>query len=458
MFQNQNKIIIVDNVQLELEQLGKSFLVNGLGCRTFLYDEAYDEPLKNIRIAFFDINLSQGNPEITETETEEILDKHSKVFNDLANAINQYIHKENGPFALIFWTKNSQVIEAFKIFMQNPERGFNDSTAKPIYIGHLDKVNINEENNSLSERVINLLNSEEKIKFLFDFEENSKLSGEKTINRIYNILPKDPLWGDNTILFENIDKVLSKIAASTLGFENAQENPKKAVYEGLIPLLNYEFLNRESNVKWDEIVTQLHNAKKYKDLVSPDINIQFNVNTLYHIEDYNNQAKDVRGSLIEINKDLEANLKSLNIENINDWISNLLAIKDANPAQQTRKEEIIDNSKLIAVELSAACDFSNKKLRINKYILGVLTSNLNNNIENDLNLKSRPESCYHLGGCCFRHDDNNYHIWLNLNYVFGAKPDDERLGDTIFILKKEIMDMLGNKYASHISRIGITSF
>ena len=144
MFENQNRIIIVDNVQTELEQLGKSFFINGLGCRTFLYEQGYYEPLKNVRVAFFDINLSQGNPEITETETEEILEKHSKVFNDLANALNQYISLDNGPYALIFWTKNSQVINAFKIFMQNPARGFNDITAKPIFIGHLDKVDIDD--------------------------------------------------------------------------------------------------------------------------------------------------------------------------------------------------------------------------------------------------------------------------------------------------------------------------
>ena len=55
--------------------------------------------------------------------------------------------------------------------MQNPARGFNDITAKPIFIGHLDKVDIDEENITLAERVTNLLNSEEKIKFLFDLEE-----------------------------------------------------------------------------------------------------------------------------------------------------------------------------------------------------------------------------------------------------------------------------------------------
>ena len=110
---------------------------------------------------------------------------------------------------------------------------------------------------------------------------------------------------------------------------------------------------------------------------------------------------------------------------------------------------------MIALEFSAACDYSNKKNRINKYILGVVTDHFE--IDTFLNKTRRSESSYHIGGCCFQHNDTNHNIWLNLNYVFGTFENDTRFGKPLFILKKEIMDMLGNKYASHISRIGITS-
>lgn len=459
MLEKQNKIIIVDNIPGQLEILGKSFFENGLGCRTFHYNLEYDEPLEKVRIAFFDINLTEKAVDANYDTDDQILENNSAVFNDLAIAINQYISKNNGPYILIFWTANSRIVEAFKLYMRNPERGFGD-TASPILIDCIDKTPFIDENGdqiNLSDRVLELLNSNEKIKFLFDFEENARISGENTLDRIYNILPKNDVWGESLQLFENLDKVLSKIASSTLGFEHAKENPKKAIYEGLLPILNYEFLNTEGNVTWNNIVNQLNQANRYNDIVSPDINIQYKVNSLYHIENFQNQSKDVRGSVIEVSKKNKRNLKTFGIDDIDNWISQLLAIKEANQAQQLRKTEILNNSKLIAIELSSACDFSNKKPRINKYILGVLTSNLDDSIDRDLNLKSRPEASYHLGGCCFHHQNSNYHIWLNLNYVFGAKPDDYRLRNPLFILKKEIMDMLGNKYASHISRIGITS-
>lgn len=452
MLEKQNKIIIIDNDIRQLETLGKSFFENGLGCRTFHYDLEYDEPLKKVRIAFFDINLTEKVVDANYDSDDQILKNNTSVFNDLAIAINQYISKENGPYVLIFWTANSKIVEAFKLYIRDPKRGFGD-TPSPIHVDLIDKtpfVDGNDEKENLSDRVLSLLNDNHKIKFLFDLEENAKNAGESTLDRIYDILPKKDKWGESKELFEDLDKVLSKIAASTLGFEHAKGNPQKAIYEGLLPILNYEFLKSEGTANWNDIATQLHVANKVNDIVSPDINIQHKVNTLYHIEDYNSQTKDTRGCLIEINKIDKKLVASFGINNYDTWFNDLVPIDDKNTRKSLRND-----SKMVALEFSAACDYSNKKNRINKYILGVVTGHFE--INTFLNKTRRSESSYHLGGCCFQHNDTNYNLWLNLNYVFGTFEDDIRFGNPLFILKKEIMDMLGNKYASHISRIGITS-
>ncbi|HJY12000.1 MAG TPA: hypothetical protein VJ304_04385, partial [Flavobacterium sp.] len=370
MLEKQNKIIIVDNNTNQLEILGKSFFENGLGCRTFHYDLEYNEPLRKVRIAFFDINLTEKAVDANYDTDDQILENNSAVFNDMAIAINQYISKDNGPYILIFWTANSRVVEAFKLYMRNPDRGFSD-TASPILIDCIDKTPFIDENGeqiNLSDRVLQLLNSNEKIKFLFDFEENAKISGENTLDRLYDILPKNDVWGESEQLFGDLDKVLSKTASSTLGFEHAKENSKKAIYEGLLPILNYEFLNSESTVNWNEIAIQLHQAQKQNEIVSPDINIQHKVNGLYHIEDYNSQAKDTRGCVIEIDKTNKELVASFGIDNYDVWFNDLVPIDD----KATRKA-IRNSSKMIALEFSAACDYSNRKNRINKYILGTIT-------------------------------------------------------------------------------------
>ena len=444
MFKVSNKIIIVDDIQSQLDTLSGAFLDNGIGCRPLLYENTYNEPLLNIRVAFFDLNIGEKTVNDTGKTPEEIEKLNSAVYNDLAIALNQYISKENGPFALIFWTRNKKIVEGFISYMQNPARGYSD-TASPILIDCIDKDEVSKEN--LPDKLLEILNKEE-IKFLFNFETKANEAAEKTIDKLYKIIPKDEKWGENEVLFDNLGKILSKIAASTLGFDYSKENPNKAVYEGLLPLLNNELINSDSEVNWETILAPLYSGK----IVSPDDIIQRKVNSVFHIES-SNLSKDTRGVVVEIDKTNLGHINLLNIEEINAWFGKLLSIKDG---REELKAEIINNSKLIAIEISAACDYSNKKPRINKYILGALTPVIN--VEKDINQKGRIESSYHLGGCDFNLGDENFQIWLNLNFVFGVRNDDPRLGESLFIMKKEIMDMLGNKYASHVSRIGITSF
>ena len=446
MFKVSNKIIIVDDIQSQLDTLSGAFLDNGIGCRPLLYENTYNEPLLNIRVAFFDLNIGEKTVNDTGKTPEEIEKLNSAVYNDLAIALNQYISKENGPFALIFWTRNKKIVEGFISYMQNPARGYSD-TASPILIDCIDKDEVSKEN--LPDKLLEILNKEE-IKFLFNFETKAIEAAEKTIDKLYEIIPKDEKWGENKILFDNLGKILSKIAASTLGFQHSKENPNKAVYEGLLPLLNNEIINSESEVNWEIILAPLFEGK----IISPSDLIQRKVNSIFHIES-SDTDKSKRGSVIEINKYDSKVLESLNIYDFNEWFDKLFPFK-TNAKGLIKKRFTRIHSKLIAIELSAACDYSNQKPRINKYILGMLTPCFDT--KNDISSSQRIESSYHLGGCDFNIDDENFQIWLNLNFVFGVRSDDPRLGESLFIMKKEIMDMLGNKYASHISRIGITSF
>jgi len=47
---------------------------------------------------------------------------------------------------------------------------------------------------------------------------------------------------------------------------------------------------------------------------------------------------------------------------------------------------------------------------------------------------------------------------LNFSYTICNSEISQVIGDPIFCFKKEMMDMIGNQYANHISRIGITTF
>lgn len=450
MLTPQNRIILVDDQKSELDNLTEVFLQTGLGCRPFEYEPTYSTPLKDIRLAFFDINITEKSVDTTGLSQEEIEKANTSIYNDLAVAINQYIDKENGPFALVFWTKNQPLVSGFLKYMQDPKRGFTD-TAKPFLIDSWDKTEIDSTN---IEQKLNELLSNDKVKFFFEIEEFSRDAGSKTIGLLNSIIPKDENWGENKMYFENLDKVLSKISVNVLGFEFAKESPISGSYIGLSQIILKEFLDLESSINPKVLLSTLDAATKFKDVAFPEDFSQSKLNSIFHITE-GEYEKDTRGCMIELDKSKRGLLNWLNIKNedINVWFNNLIPFKKEASA---KKKEVRGDSKFICIEISAACDYSNKKPRTNEYILGFLTPSFD--YKENIDSHRRSDFSYHLGGSNFMINGKERQIWLNMNYVFSAKKDAPCLGNSICKLNKEIMDMLGHKYASHISRIGITSF
>lgn len=115
-------------------------------------------------------------------------------------------------------------------------------------------------------------------------------------------------------------------------------------------------------------------------------------------------------------------------------------------------------------ELSAACDYSQNKDRVNKYILGysipekaILKCVDDNKKKIRSMLKPKHEACYVIDSSF---DINNSDVYLaySLNHVITVDPIDIEKLTYCFTLKKEMMDLIGNKYSNHVSRIGITAF
>ncbi len=457
MITPQNRIIIVDDQETELDRLSKAFLNIGIGCRTFKYEKIYASPLENVRLAFFDVDLGEKFVDTTGLTPEEIEEQATPIYNDLAYALNQYISKSNGPYALIFWTKNKPLIEGFKKYVDNPDRGYSD-TAKPFLIDCFDKNELLDTENVLPK--LKQLFTEDKIKFYFELEENARLAGSKAVNKLHSIIPKDDKWSENSIYFENIDKVLSKIAVNVLGYDYAKEKPIKGIYEGLSQLILSEFLNSNKEMNPSDLMTTLTKSESQKDIKFPNKIIASKLNSIFHIDNSTDFEKTERGGVFIIK--LES-LKSVDFKpsyhfslsgyfndllNIN--IESFFKLKDNEDASEKFKSEM----EFVTVEISASCDYSQNKTRNNKFILGILTPTTNTK---NINLNSIGKSILSKELPNFYYKDKEHSLYLNLNFVF-SNSDLEFIGEPRFILKKELVDMIGNRYANHVSRIGITSF
>ncbi len=124
-----NRIIIVDDDEGDLRKLSTVFHTHGVGCKSFLYDgfNFPAEPLIGVRFAFFDINLIQANQD-------------ADINASLKDAISQFISMENGPFILIFWSKNTDKIIQFRDFINRSDDDFRNKL-KPILNTWATKLN-----------------------------------------------------------------------------------------------------------------------------------------------------------------------------------------------------------------------------------------------------------------------------------------------------------------------------
>ena len=433
MFTESNRIVLIDDDQADLDQLSQIFITEGLGCKTFLYDTFYNNPLTGVRFLFLDINLNAAQTDQQRGAT-------------VRDTLIHYIHESNGPFILIFWTTHIEWVNNLK---EHINRNVDKEILKrnPVYITNIDKSEFINKNDELKEKVKNIF-ATPLVSALFDFEERMSYAINQTMSQIIDIIPKGNIWGDNETFDKNAQKVFSSIAVQTLGYKNAKENPDTAIKEAMVPIFNHAFMN-DSELLWKNVLQNLQESTRQSDISFPD---DFNVAKLNHIfhMSNNNVSRDTRGAICPVLLDLVDNGEFFQKfgYNYSDWFS--YSFPNVTPEERAL-------SQLICVEFSAACDHSQRKKRTNKYLLGaILPVSAYDKLDNN---KSKGDYILLLPSK-FEINQEHKAIALNLNFSFtiDVSLQEQTLGMPLFCLKKEIMDMIGNLYANHISRIGITSF
>lgn len=457
MFNPSNRIIIVDDDNDQLMDLAKAFLINGIACKTILYNQTYEDPLDGVRLAFFDITLTgkfiAPDLDIFDYKTDRNL---SSVFNDLAIGIQNCISSANGPYALIFWSKTTNVVPNFLDYVN--ERFPN--LPPPILIDTLNKMDfIGKSAEEIKEKVDQIF-VDKPVKLLFDFESKCEKAAIDTVNEITKIIPKslnNAKWDDYEAFNKNFDLIFSSIAKATLGSEHAKQNIDKAVYEALLPMMNYKILcNAVTESDWEQHLRSIYNSKlQYPEGFSEGI-----LNSIFHIDNTSKIDYLTRGAVFEYNIlpipfEIAYYFRlSKYFKKLETFISDyFFRLKEQSSVEL--KDLILKKSKFIVVEISSSCDYSQNKKRNPKYLLGLQTPKIN---KEDIEEKSLSDSVFFKDLPVFNLNGEEFILWFNFNFVISNTFKVKRFGAPLFILKKELIDMIGNRYANHVSRIGITSF
>jgi hypothetical protein len=440
-YKPNNNIIIVDDVKADLDTLSNELTIKGIGNRIFKYPEDIPgKPMKGVRIAFFDIDINPSGG-----------GSDGRRYNDLANAIKQFIDFSNGPFVLIFWTKNKEEIDRLKEYISEVHQ----DCPRPFLVSHIDKADFTI---SPQENLQQILD-DPILELLFDFEGRAFEAASETISQIYDIIPKDADgWGENEFFKANFERVFSKIATSSLGFGHAQKNPDKAVYEALIPVLSHKIVsNNSKGNKWALYLNTLKNATT-SNIEVPNFKYS-SLNSIFHLDTTSQIDHSTRGAVFVYNYDYRVTARSRLdfFEELNkqskDVFSRFVQFNDT--ISEGEKDSIRGKTKFVIIEISAVCDYSQNKLRNHKFVLALLTPAIKNNQINGALIN---EAVFYKDLPVLHFDGNDYRLWVNFNFSVSDFQITNNIGDPLFILKKEIVDMIGNRYANHVSRIGITSF
>lgn len=428
-----NRIIVVDDSQKDLDRICNVFYEHGIGCRKLQYNgwDFPQQPFSGVRFAFFDVNLISGKEE-------------NEIYSTLKDAISHYISTDNGgPYILVFWSNRTELIPGFIKFINRTDDDFRKKL-KPVSIAQIDKTEFLDETKQLDEK-LNGIFSTDIVKCLAGFDDTIIEAAQETLNSIISTIPFEDPWGESSEFDKNCKAVFSRIAASAHGFPHAKENPDLAIKEAVAPIFKHILL-KKTQTYWQEYLTPLKKAQKDNEIPFLDKYDPSILNSIFHIDAENHYSKTDRGAVCPISSE-HTSEKFTSVFKIDfpTWFTNSFP--------RLKKEDRKDSTP-IAIEFSASCDYSNNKKRTNKYLLGALipkTSMVNLQ-------KERLGDFTLILPHPFLIKKKKYQIGVNLNFTFTEQDSNPILGEPAFALKKEIMDMIGNKYANHIARIGIASF
>jgi len=426
------KIIAVDNDLEEINRIKSAFEELKILCHVVQYNIGDNIQMRytGIRIAFFDINLSGGNP------------TGPNLYNVACDALKAIIPIDNGPYALIFWSLHANEVEGLKDYIREREQL---NIARPLVIDTIDKTTST--NPEALKAEIKRVLSKGSLETLLDFEDKAQKAASDTLRSIFSLIPNGDLWGDHAEFEENYGIVLSKMAIKAVGKKHAQSDPKESIKSAILPIFEHNLRSALFDSSWDRPLALL--SKEGEINFPEDFNVG-KLNAFYHIYKSGQFSKRTRGIVVQCKVSNEECINTLAVKPpqiLNEFIPFMKEVGS------DKKKPLREKTECVFIEVSPSCDYAQQKPRINKYILGLIYPY---EAEEYVSKEKRPDSFFKTPA--FFVDDELFYIGFNFKYVLGLDVNDDRLGEIKFCLSESLTNQINNRYANYTSRIGIVSY
>lgn len=435
MLRENNSIIVVDDSKTDLERIARVFNTHGIGCKTIQYDvmSLPEKPLDGVKIAFFDINLQNSGDE-------------NAMFATLFDAIKHFIPIKNRTFILAFWTTNVNDIEKFKIFANR--EGNKGQIANPIKIIPMDKNSFGENDDSLSPFVDTIVDNP-LVKCLFSVNDELAEAADVSLSNITSLIKVEEEWGKHENFEKRFKEVFAKIAWASHGYQNGHTDPDRAIKDVLAPIFGYELCNNGKKT-WEEYLQISEKNKSFFNSISID-DIAPYLNAILHINP-NVYEPNQRGCVRTFKNDEDYFKNRFGYGTVT-WLNDHLL---------GNHYKIKEQYQVVAMEISAACDYAHEKKRTHRYVIGLICTENDYNSIKDLNKdrKTKLGENVYFPDLYFVHDKTIMSIIFDLNMLISEEECDlfKTLHEPLFAFKDEFVNAVGSRYAAHSTRMGFTSF
>lgn len=442
--------VAIDNEKADLDAIHAATIKADINCRPIHYPGDLTEGLRNelnnhqIRLVICDLHL----------QADGAMGGGANVFGTIGSVLENLGIKPWSPYVLLLWS-----IDAGNKALVDELRQYLEERVQPQHLPSaiipLEKSKYGIPGNPTGEQAMKLWSDlQEKllesrgVRLLLQWEaELYRAAGQVTCNLMATIR-KDRVASGKIVIDDEIDKLLSRVASAATSKDFAQDHPRIAVVEGLLPLVTDQYqhqkLSGDEHDIWNNGLQQAITKAKQEPLSMAQAAA---LNSALHIARDDSVERPERGAIYDCSMD---ELKDrFGFDHTDKQKLNLaFGIKGKWPQSAVFR--------LIQVE--GACDAAQRKSGVIPLLLAIEVDATQELHEKGDGLKKRPMSVEETPIFLNEANGQPKKLVVNVRYYFTLSRGPLESRKPIYRLRESLVASLAYAWANHTTRPGIVSF
>jgi len=491
------RVVVVDDNPTHLVSITNGLAKAGIPCVSHWYDiqnSALVPPAPAggypyLRMLFTDLNIREMSGAIA--------DPKSLAGVLISEVLQPVVAPTCGPYSICLWTSTggkANEVSPLIIERVNDESMGEDRRPAPLLVNIMEKrefvpdkdeatdqalASLFRQNNQgprIEESISRAILENPQLRAAFSWESRASHAAAQTINNVYEVSRFERTTDMNES--RAFQTVLTKIAIEAAGKKSAKQDPPRALDDGLADLFVDKMHGSAGFPPYREAVNASIGALLAGSAPTLTTESRTALNTILHLEKMNTDGTHVeRGLVLDINTD--AALESLGMGNRKNFIFNELvynsglfesavqsATVDAAPDLKTledgykfvmaHKDELLEKTRIVAIEVGADCDHAQRKERTIRCLLGAeIPSDLALFIYGPQSKRLRSDSLREFGPWEVE-TGKKFHLLFSLSR-FAVQQSWLRKKDfsARYRLRKPLVDQILHWYSTYSTRPGI---